>query len=132
MRMRYARLMSCLYVSILLASCGGSAVSVYNTEGKKIGSIRIVDDHNATIVSTYGEERGKVRGSLVRDDAGKRRGSIVERSRTIVIQNTDDDDVGTLVNGTDCYGKGQDIVGRISMVVRPEAAGAACLLFFLK
>lgn len=118
---------------LLTAACTkNEGISVYNAENRKVGVIEVTDENNARFLSGNGDERGRLRGNLVRDESGARKGTVVERDGHWVILNATEDDVGTLENGTDCYGKGRDVIGRISEATDEEAAGAACLLFFLK
>lgn len=117
---------------LFIAGCGGVRVSVYNAEDRRIGEIILTDEHNATFLNSYGEERGKMRGSAIRDDQGRKVGSVVERDGHVMLVSDSGEDVGTLEDGTDCYGKGDDKLGSVSADVGVETAGAACLLFFLQ
>ncbi len=115
----------------LLASCS-STLDVRNSNGKVVGQIQVQAAQTATIVNTRGDVRGKVRGTVVRDDSGKHVGTIVEKDGHTVIMDASDNAIGSLSNGTDCYGKGQDVVGHVSEGVDSTVAAGACLLFFLQ
>ncbi len=129
---RFVLILSVLGV-LILTSCGKPAdITVENSNGKTVGSIELQGTHTATILNVRGEVRGKVRGSVVRDDTGKNMGTITEKDGNTVILDSDENPLGTLEKGTDCYGKGQDKLGSISTETDSFAAAAACLLFFLQ
>lgn len=116
---------------LILTSCSAGAVTVENSTGRTIGSID-VEGTTATILSARGEVRGKVRGTVIRDASGKHVGTVDERDGHTVILDPEGSPLGTLENGTDCFGKGKEVLGSISTQVDASAAAAACLLFFLQ
>lgn len=118
---------------LILTSCGGTgAITVENSNGKVIGEIQVQAAQTATILNTHGDVRGKVRGTVIRDDSGKHVGTVVEQDGHVVIEDGNDNPVGTLENGIECYGKGKEVLGRITAEVDASTAAAACLLFFLQ
>jgi hypothetical protein len=129
---RFVVLLSLFGLLLLTACKKDEGVSVYNAENKKVGIVKVIDENNAQFLSANGDERGRLRGALVRDESGARRGTIVERDGHWVILDAKEDEIGTVEKGTDCYGKGKNVIGRVSEEIDHEAAGAACLLFLLK
>lgn len=119
---------------LLLTACGkGAGFEITNSNGKVVGTISVQGPKSATFLSISGSERGKVRGNIVRDDAGKNLGTIVEgENGRMMLQDGKEDALGNLDNGTDCYGKGQDKLGTISQGVDTSVAAGACLVFFLQ
>ncbi len=122
-----------LFGLLLLTACGAVNVYVYNDNDRRIGEIVLLDEKTATLLNSYGDERAKVRGNIVRDDQGKRIGTVILKDDgTVLLQNGDGEEVGSLDDGTECYGKGNAMIGRLSADVGPEVGGAACLVFFLQ
>ena len=119
---------------LLVSACGaGPGITIENSNGRRIGEIRI-EGTQAILLNSVGEERGRVRGTVIRDSDGKRAGSLGEQDGNLVLLDASDNPVGSLEEGSQCYGKGQDMLGK---VVSPEpvdshVAAAACLLFFLQ
>ena len=127
-----ALLIISLFGLLFLTSCGGKINTVvYRTDGMKVGEIQFEDDENSVILGNDNQPRGRIRGSLVRNDTGGKAGTIEERDGHIVIVDTNGADIGSLENDVDCYGKGQEKLGSISAKIDTEAAGAACLLLLL-
>ena len=131
-----SRLFRILSVSavIVLVSCGGktSGTEVRSSNGKTVGQIEVTGSKTGTIENTKGDERGKVRGTMVRDADGKHIGTVNEKEGHVVILNANDNPVGSLEKGTDCYGKGKDMVGQVSAGIDSSVAAGACLIFFLQ
>ena len=118
---------------LLLGSCMQSrTVMIENSNGRRVGDIQIQGTQTATILSTYGEERGRIRGNVVRNTDGKRLGSFVERDGYMMILDASENPVGSLEDGTNCYGKGKEILGKISETVDSGVAAGACLVMFLQ
>lgn len=129
--MRYAFALPVLGL-LLIASCGGSSIQIRNSSDRIIGNIDMQGEKSATMINTHGDVRGRVRGNVVRDDAGKNLGSIEEKDGTILILDPKGNPMGTLGDGTDCYGKGQEKLGSVSGEVDVFVAAGACLVFFLQ
>lgn len=124
-------LLSCFGV-LFLTACGGTAqISVSDATGRTVGFIQAEDENSATIISVNNEVRGKVRGALVRDDTGGRAGTLEMRDGHLVLLDADGNAIGTLENGTNCYGKSQTLLGTVPATTDNEAAGAACMLLLL-
>jgi sporulation protein YlmC with PRC-barrel domain len=115
---------------LLLTSCR-SALEIRNSTGKAVGRIEI-QGSTATVFNVHGDALGKVRGTIIRDASGKHAGTVVKGDDHIVIQDAADNAVGSIENGTDCYGKGQEKLGGVNGEVDASVAAAACLLFFLR
>ena len=128
---RFLLLLSVLSVLVLVSCKGSAAITVQNSTGRTVGSID-VQGTQATILNTHGDVRGKVRGTIIRDDAGKHIGTVTEGNGRTMIVDTNGNPLGTLEKGTECYGKGQDMLGQITAQVDSSAAAAACLIFFLQ
>lgn len=129
---RFILILSVLGLLILTSCAGPGGITVENSNGKAIGEIQLQGAQTATIINTRGDVRGKVRGTVIRDDSGKHVGTVVEQNGHVVIEDGNDNPVGTLANGIECYGKGKEVLGRITAKVDSSAAAAACLLFFLQ
>ena len=117
---------------LLLCSCTSKALEVKNSKGRTVGSIEVQAAKTATFVSMHGESIAKVRGTIVRDASGKQMGTTTERDGTVVILNPKGNPVGSLSKGTDCYGKGQEMLGTVSAEADTSVAAGACLVFFLQ
>lgn len=117
---------------LILSSCAGNAIEIRNSINRIVGTIDVQGTKNATILSTHGEVRGKVRGTVIRNDAGKNVGTVAERDGNTVILDLDGGALGSIENGTECYGKGQEKLGSVSGEADVEVVAAACLLFFLQ
>lgn len=131
--MRTALVIVSLFGLLFVTACGGSVRTlVYDAQNKQVGEIEIESDTEASILDAQGRAVGRVRGALVRNAQGARAGTITVKDTAVVIVNEEEDEIGSLENGTDCYGKTQTKLGRISAVMEPETAGAACLLLFLR
>lgn len=118
---------------LLLTSCKTEAASeIFNSAGRKVGSIVIDGPHEAHFVGSQEEERGKVRGNIIRDAGGKKLGSITEREGKVFIADGEGTDIGTLEDGFECYGKSQESLGEVKGVTDTGIAAAACLTFFLQ
>jgi hypothetical protein len=121
-----------LFGVLFLTSCGGpEKIAVTDTGGRQVGEILLEDDDNATIASVNGETRGKVRGNLVRNDMGKRAGTIEKRDGVIVLVDAENSEVGSIEKGSECYGKSQTMLGSVKGEVDVDAVGAACMLLLL-
>jgi hypothetical protein len=116
---------------LCVSACSGAAVEIRNSNSKVIGVIEAQGTQTATIKNTAGETRGKVRGTVIRDDSGKHVGTIAEKDGHTVISDEKDNAVGS-VDGNKCYGKGQEVLGTVSGEADSSAIAAACLLFFLQ
>ncbi len=132
MRGRVALLIVCLFGVLFVTSCGGKQrVSIVNAQGKTVGEIQVDSPDEGTILQPDGSERGRVRGTMVRDTKGARVGTVEQRSEHTVITDAKGSDAGTLEKGTDCYGKGKAKLGTVKGEVSVNMAGAACLLLLL-
>jgi hypothetical protein len=70
---------------------------------------------------------------LVRDENGKKIGSVTIQGGHTMILDATDNPVGSVENGLICYGKSQKAIGTIQMKnVDPAIAGGACLLLLLQ
>ncbi len=117
---------------LFLTNCGGTVqMPVSDATGRTVGNIQIEDENNATIVSINGEVRGKVRGLLVRGENGGRTGTLEMRDGHLVLLDADKNAIGSVENGTDCYGKSQTLLGKVPAETDTGAAGAACMLLLL-
>jgi hypothetical protein len=120
-----------LFGLLFLTGCNSDKPIVMNLNGDLLGEIRLGDPGNATVIDSYGQAQGRVRGDVVRDENGKNVGRIIERDGELSILNEDGMEVGTLQSGTDCYTKEETFVGSIGMEVDQNAAAGACLLLIL-
>ncbi len=121
-----------LFGILFLTNCGGTPdIPVTDAEGRTVGHIRVDNKDNATILSVSNEERGRVRGNLVRDDSGGRAGTVQLRDVHVVLVDDKGGDIGSVEKGTDCYGKSQTLLGKIPAETDPEFGGAACMLLLL-
>ena len=116
---------------LLLTACGGNALEVRNSNDRIVGTIDVQGTKTATILNTHGDVLGKVRGNIIRDDAGKKAGSITEQNGGIVILDAKDDAAGS-IEGANCYGKGKEKLGSVSGETDAYVVAAACLVFFLQ
>ncbi len=116
---------------LLLTSCAGNALEIRNSSDRIVGTIDVQGMKIATILNTRGDVRGRVRGNVIRDDAGKNIGSVTERDGSTVILHPEGNALGSVKNG-ECYGKGNGKLGSVSGEVEAEVVAAACLLFFLQ
>lgn len=117
---------------LLLSACGVKAVEVKNSNGRTVGSIDMQASKTAVLVNTRGETIGKIRGTIIRDVSGKHLGTTADRDGNIVILDPNGNPLGSLSKGTDCYGKGQEILGSVNDEVDASIAAGACLVFFLQ
>ena len=117
---------------VLLTACATGALAVHNGAGKVVGSISVQGTRAAAFLGSQGNIRGRVRGNVVRDDAGKNLGTIEEQGGHTVILDPKENALGTLEHGTDCYGKGQEKLGSVTAEAEASVAAAACLVFFLR
>lgn len=117
---------------LIIASCAGNSLEIRNSNNRIVGTISLQGMKTATMLNTRGDVRGRVRGNVVRDDAGKNMGSIAESDDGVVILDADGNAVGSIANGAECYGKGQEKLGSVSGEVDSYVVAAACLLFFLQ
>ncbi len=116
----------------LLTACGGpNPFEIRNSNNKVIGSVKM-EGTTAIILNSRDEVRGKVRGTVIRDESGKNVGNIVKENGNVVISDDADNALGSLGPNGECYGKGKEILGTVSADVDTSAAAAACLLFFLQ
>ncbi|OGJ56200.1 hypothetical protein A3D88_01250 [Candidatus Peribacteria bacterium RIFCSPHIGHO2_02_FULL_52_16] len=113
--------------ALLLSACGTQGTAVYNHLGNVVGSVRVDDDNHATIFNDGNESIGTLNGKIVH--AQKRRAGQVTDNKILDIRRKE---IGTVVDGTDCYNASGMRVGRLSSVINPEAAGGACLLLLLQ
>ncbi len=116
---------------LTLVSCGGGAVKVFNAAGQLAGTIRIDSADTFTVIDRYGQTQGHVRGGAVRDENGKRVATMTAKDDRMILADTNQNDIGTLERGTDCFGKTQQKLGHVEGQVDPQAAGAACILLLL-
>lgn len=128
---RLVIVLSVLGLLLVSACSAGPAITIENSNGRRIGEIRI-EGTQAILLNSVGEERGRVRGTMIRDADGKRAGSLAEQEGNLVILDINDSPVGSLEEGVECYGKGQDMLGKVTAPVDSHVAAAACLLFFLQ
>lgn len=127
------RLLSLLALSLALAACtSGENNEVRNSNDRLVGTLEVSGPKTAMIMNTHGETLGKVRGTVIRDMDGKQIGTIVEADGHVEIQDINDQPLGTVVNGTDCYGKGQEKLGTIDSKGDAYVAAGACRIFFLE
>lgn len=127
---RIVPLLGCLFL-LVLAACGTDSFEIRNSNGRIVGTIDVQGVKTAVLLNTHGDVLGKVRGKIIRDDAGKNVGNVAERDGSTVILGPGGDALGTVQDG-DCYGKGNGRLGSVSGAADAEAAAAACLLFFLR
>lgn len=121
-----------LFGVLFLTGCGGTIqTGVLNSAGAKVGDITFHSDNQSTILDASGNAIGEVIGTNILGPGGQKLGSIEDRDGHIVIINANNQDVGSLENGTDCYGKTQEKLGTVSTAIDPEAAAAACYLLLL-
>ncbi len=116
---------------LFLVSCGGKTVKVLRANGQAMGTIRVDSQDTFTILDSAGHARAHNRGDAIRDANGKRIGTATVQDTHIILADENQNDIGTLENGADCYGKTQDKLGKIVGQIDPQAAGAACLVLLL-
>lgn len=132
MRSPAALLIVCLFGLLFVTACGGNErTPVYDAKGKQIGAIEIQDTSVATIFDAAGAEAGAVRGTVVRNTKGGKAGSIQSKDGHVVLTDGKGQDIGSIENGTDCYGKSQAKLGSVQVENDVNIAGAACLLLLL-
>lgn len=129
---RFLLLLSAFGLLVLTACNADEGLVIKNSSGKTVGTMQVQGTRTATFLNMNGDERGKVRGNIVRDDGGKNVGNIVERDGNVVLQDTDDNPLGSVENGTDCYGKSREKLGTVGGEVDSYIAAGACLIFFLQ
>lgn len=130
--MRTTLILLSLFGLLVVTGCGGTvSTRVLDAKGRHVGTIRLESEHTAIITDEHGEVRGRVRGNLVRDAGSKKLGTIEQRDEHIVVIDANDDEVGSVEQEINCYGKSQALLGRISAKIDPEAAGAACLILLI-
>ena len=122
----------CFLGILILTSCTGNAIEIRNSTDRIVGTIDVQGTKVATILNVHGDVRGRVRGTVIRDDAGKNVGSIAQRDGGTVILDSDGNAIGSIAGGSECYGKGQKKLGIVSGETDVEVVAAACLLFFLQ
>ncbi len=127
------RLLPLSILTLTLVSCGSAVKSeIFNSAGRKVGTVVLDGAHEAHFVSAQEEDRGKVRGNVVRDAGGKKLGTISQRDGKTFITGPDGNDIGTLEEGNTCYGKSTEKLGTITAVEDPLIAAAGCLAFFIR
>jgi hypothetical protein len=118
---------------LFLSGCGKEVKTyVYDEKGNKLGEIQFENDDNATIVDTHGEVAGRVRGALVRNASGKKIGTVEQKDGSVMFLDAEGNAMGSLEDGSDCYGKGPEKLGHINAEIDIEAAGAACMVLLLQ
>jgi len=121
-----------LFGILFLSGCGAKKQLVYDLQGTMVGEVRLGETGSATVIDSYGQVQGKIRGDVIRDDNGKNRGRVVNRNGEISILDEEGMQIGTLQKGVECYSKDDSFLGRLNQKIDENAAAGACLLLILQ
>ena len=121
-----------LFGLLFVTSCGGKVnMDVTDAEGHRVGEVQVTGEQSVTILDARGGTRGKVEKNIITDDTGTAVGSVEERDGHMLILDEKGNGIGSIEKDTECYGKTQELLGKVSANVSVNAVGGACLLIFL-